>query len=476
MKKLLQIINENEANAAFKLIQKNIKNTSWDHKIFAAGGYVRDEILKTPSKDLDIIVNDTDGGIKFATWLAKKLKIYKPNSNPVIFKTFGTAKLTLKNIKFLGYDLSNFDIEFVMPRGEKYTKGSRKPEVYKTTLKQDALRRDLTVNSLFKNLSNNEILDLTGKGIDDLKNGIARTPLDNPDETFSDDPLRMLRLIRFSVKYNWKLPRFMLMALKKNAKKITYISEERIQDELNKILLTNYPDKGIRLLQWTGLSKYIMPELDNLVGLTQNKYHKDDAFKHTLQVLKNVPPNLINRLGALFHDIGKFKTKTVTNDTIQFLKHEKVGAEIAENILRRLKYPLEIINAVKKSVENHMRLKAGGDDGNQITDKVLRRLKRDIGPFLEHLLDIMHADNISHSDEHSMPNQIPNIRKRLDKMIDDIGKSQHIKLPINGNDILKLGVKPGPKIKEMLGYVEDAYLENPNLSREEALQILKNNI
>jgi len=474
LKKLLDIINENNAKNAYNLIKNIIKNTKWDNRIFAAGGYVRDELLKNTSKDLDIVVNADNGGIEFAEWLAKKLKIYKANSNPVVFKNFGTAKLSLKGIKYNGYDLSDFEVEFVMPRGEKYTIGSRKPEVYKSDLKQDALRRDLTVNSLFKNLTNDEILDLTGKGITDLKFGIARTPLNNPDETFKDDPLRMLRLIRFSCKYGWKLPRFMLLALKKNAQMIQHISKERVRDEFDKILISPNPDKGIRLIQWTGLSKWILPEWDSLVGLTQNKYHNQTVDRHILSVVKNVPSHLIARLIAAFHDIGKADTKSVIDGEVHFYLHEDIGADIAEKIMKRLKYPIDIINAVKLGIKNHMRLKGSGNEGEIISDKALRKLKFELGEHLENILDVMHADNISHSDEHSMPNQIPGIRKRLSSL-SDIPKNQHIKLPVSGNDLIIIfGVRPGPIMKEILKAVEDEFFNNPDMTREEALQIVKN--
>ena len=217
--------------------------------------------------------------------MTKKLGIHS-EGNPVIFPTFGTAKFNLRHVKIDGIDLSNVDIECVMTRGEKYTKGSRKPEVVYSDLKADVERRDLTVNSLLRSLTTGEIVDLTGKGLQDIQDGIVRTPLD-PDITFSDDPLRMLRAIRFATKYNWRMPLSMVKALKKNADQLQNISHERIRDELNKMLMTDYPDKALRIMSLTGLMKYVIPELDMCRGVTQNKYHKDDVYNHILEVVKN---------------------------------------------------------------------------------------------------------------------------------------------------------------------------------------------
>jgi putative nucleotidyltransferase with HDIG domain len=313
------------------------------------------------------------------------------------------------------------------------------------------------------------VLDLTGQGKNDLKKGVIRTPLD-PNIIFTEDPLRMLRAIRFTVKYDWKLPMFMIRAIKNNASKLQNISSERIQEELSKMMVTSYPDKAIRLMQITGLNKFVAPELDLLIGLKQNKYHKWDANKHTLMVLKNVPPNLQTRLAALFHDIGKSETKSVVDNAVHFYDHEEVGADIADDIMRRLKYPNDIIDKVVKMIQHHMRLKGAGLEGEVISDKSLRKLQVDLGDHLEDTLDLMHADNLSHGPA-DMPHQIPGVRSRLKTV--GIPKSK-IVLPISGNDVMKeLGLKPGPVIGKLMKVVEDAYLENPELTRDDAIDLIK---
>ena len=451
-------------NAALDYLRDLIKRSSYEGKVFLAGGAVRDELMGIDAKDLDFVINMKNGGIKFANWATKKMGNYKKGSNPVVFEKFGTAKFTLMGVTHDGIDLSDMDVECVMPRTEEYEEGSRKPKVGHGTLKDDVERRDFTTNSLLKNLSTGEVLDLTGQGKADIKRGIIQTPLD-PDVIFSEDPLRMLRAVRFTMKYNWDLPWFMIKALKRNASKLKQISVERVQEELNKMLMTDSPDRAIRLLQAVGLSKYVFPELDKLIRLEQNKYHKDDAMKHTLEVLKNTPKNLTTRLMALFHDIGKEATKEVIDNEIHFYKHEDVGAEMAEEILRRLKYPNEVINAVSKAIKNHMKLKHGGPDASGISDKTLRKFMVNMGEHLEDTLNLIHADNISHAADSAMPNQIDLINKRLDTLKIPI---KNLKLPIDGNDIKKkLKLRPGPIFKDLLAIVKDEYLGDPTISARE---------
>lgn len=479
IKRFSSYIIESDGNVIETLVleylQTLIAGTEFEGKVYLAGGAVRDELLGHGIKDIDFVVDLPDGGIKFATWVCKKLGIYKPQANPTVFPKFGTAKFNLRKIKYKGYDLSGVDVECVMPRREKYVSGSRKPEVTDGNLLDDVERRDFTVNSLLKNLSNGEILDLTGQGRTDIQRGVVQTPLD-PNVIFSDDPLRMLRAIRFATKYSWKLPLFMIRSIKENAPKLSLISAERIQSEINKMLLTNKPDVAIRLLQITNLSKYIFPELDKLKGQKQNNYHLWDTAKHTNYVLKNTPLKLITRLSALFHDIGKAETKEIIDGEIHFYTHEDVGADITRDILTRLKYPNEIIDAVCAAVKNHMRLKTAGDEGEIISDKALRKLQLELGDHLEHTLDVMHADNIAHKPEYNMPRQIPGIRSRIEQ-INLAANVKKVILPINGHDIMKefgLTQKDGPLIGKMLAAVKDAWLENPAISRDEAVDAARN--
>jgi poly(A) polymerase len=477
-KRINENITSKQSKLALEYIKNIIRGTKYENNVFLAGGAVRDQIMGKNAKDLDFVVRGSgiNTGIEFAEWITKKMNNYKDGSNPVIFPKFGTAKFELRNQKIDGVDLNNVEIEVVSPRKEKYTSGSRKPEVSGGELKDDVFRRDLTVNSLLKNISNDEILDLTGTGVDDIKNGIVRSPSD-PTSTFKDDPLRMLRAVRFTFKYNWKLPKEMISSMRENSGELKNISNERIKDELNKILKVTDVDRAIKLLKVTKLLDNIIPEFKSAYKMTQNKYHNKNVFGHTLDVVKKTKPELLNRLIALFHDIGKTVTRTVTPEgDVHFYGHESASEEIVEKRMRALKYPTDIINAVKKGVKNHMRLKQGGDDATGISDKALRKFKVELGDMLDATLDVIHSDNNAHSEHGNMPNQVKIIKTRLENLKDDIASDKPV-LPVDGK-ILKdeLKLKPGPLFSVILNYVLELWYENPNITKDETITKIKQNM
>lgn len=282
----------------------------------------------------------------------------------------------------------------------------------------------------------------------------------------------MLRAIRFAVKYDFDMDTDVIKSIRKHASLIDTISKERINDELNKILVSPNPSKGIRLLKITTLLSYIIEEFNDAVGMKQNAHHKDDVFKHSMDVLSKTPDDLKTRLIALFHDIGKVLTKTVSPEgSVHFYGHEKAGEEMVKKIMSRLRYPNELIDAVAVGVKNHMALKHGGDDASNLSDKSIRKFISAVGENLESILDVIHADNISHSETSSMPNQINVVRQRINDLNSNLNKS-NLKLPIDGNDLLKAGVKQGRIFKEILNAVQEAWYENPNLSKEEAMNIV----
>lgn len=464
-------MNVTREKVAIEFLKSKLIGSEFENRVFLAGGAVRDMVMNQDPKDLDVVVTGgLNSGIEFATWISQESNCFSEGSNPVIFLTYGTAKVTLRRVNFNGVNLDGVDVEAVATRTEKYEHGSRKPIVAEGSLRDDVFRRDCNANSLLMNISTGEIIDMTGNGISDIKNGIVRTPLD-PDITFADDPLRMLRAIRFAVKYNWKLPLFMIRALKRNAEQLRNISNERINDELCKILVSNSPVTGIRLLLITGLLEHICPELVHAHGMTQNVHHSRDVFGHTMDVLSNTEPVLLQRLIALFHDIGKVETRTESETGVHFYAHEVVGSSMVKRILSRLKFPNEVIDKVSLGVHSHMRLKHGGHDGSGLSDKSLRKFKIAANDILNDLLVVIHSDNIAHSPSSSMPDQIPNLRQRIENL--DIRDIKKPALPINGNDLLDLGLERGPIFGEILNEVTEAWFENPNISREEALEIVK---
>lgn len=454
-----------------EFLRAMINKSEWQGKVFAVGGFVRDELMGKTPKDLDIVIDKQFGGVEFTTWLGKKLGIYIQGSNPVIFPNFGTANLRLDGVTWNGIDFSGESVDAVMFRAEQYhDPNSRKPtEVKFTDMKGDAARRDLTFNAIYKDISTGQLYDPTERGISDLKNGIIKTPSD-PTAIYTDDALRMFRAVRFATQMGFELSPDIVDGIKANLHRLGNTSHERIRDELNKILTSKDPARGIRLLKDTGLLPYVAPELQTAVGMTQNVHHKHDVFDHTMEVLKNTKPELIQRLTALFHDIGKVATRSESPTGVHFYGHEDVGTGIVDRVLRDLKYPTDIINMVKAGVKNHMRLKHGGDDAVKLSDKSLRKFKIELGDNLETVLDVIHADNISHADASSMPNQIEKVRERLKNLNMTVGKPT---LPLNGNDLKALGIPPGPRFGKILAAIVDAWYENPNMTKEQAISIAK---
>jgi len=453
------------------VIKHLIANTEWENRVYLVGGAVRDEIMQRESKDFDFVVDgNLTAGVEFAEWLCKKINVYNEDTNPVIFKKYGTA-----NMRTYGNDhnLPEVELEFVAPRREKYTDDSRNPEVFSGDLMCEVLRRDLTINSLLKNVSTGEILDLLNLGFHDIENGIIRT-CDEANKTYNDDPLRMMRAIRFETVYNFKMTDSTFAGITENASRITIIPRERICNELNKILMADKPSDGIKQMIQTGLMSFIIPEIPRMIYMTQNEHHTDDVFDHTMMVLNNTPKDLKTRMMALFHDIGKIKTRTVDDhERVHFFGHEEVGAEMTKDILTGLKgYPKEFINDVVVGVQHHMYLKHAGNNAN-ITPKALRKFITSVGVVLPNVLDLIHADNISHAEASCMPDQISQIRVAIEALSMALNvEEKNIKLPINGFDIIRLGIPKGPQIKEVKNAILAAWYENPNIDIIDAVLIV----
>ena len=514
-KLLMEAITEQQAKAAVNFLKFKVANGPFKGQVFLAGGPVRDMVLGKTPKDLDISIvsNSIWGALRFTSWLAQEMGNYKgpntppptfdkhievddygapktspvPNdaaigraieaydayyaqfSNPVIFPKFGTAKLNLKGV-FDGVDLAGVEVEAVSARKEIYEPGNRKPiEVLPGTLEDDVFRRDFRCNSLMYDLTTGQTHDLTGKGVEDIKNHILVTT-SNPEMIFQEDPLRMLRAVRFMVQKGFQISPETEENIRTNAAWLQRISRERIRDEVDKILVTKDPGSAFRKMHELGLLQYVSPEFERMIGMTQNVHHTHDVFDHTMAVLSKTQPELVRRRIALFHDIGKLVTRSVTPTGVHFYGHEDAGPEVAEKVMASLKYPTVDIDAVKIGIANHMKLKHGGDDAVALSDKVLRKFKIAVGEYLDHILDVINADNLSHADASAMPNQIEAVRQRLKNLNVTVSKPA---LPITGNDILALGIKPGKMVGQMLSVVTDAWYENPNLSRDDALALVK---
>ena len=419
---------------------------------YVVGGYVRDLFLERPSNDIDVVV--VGSGISMAEALKKQLG---GRAHLSVFRNFGTAQ-----VKYGG-----LEIEFVGARKESYSHDSRKPVGEDGTLEDDQNRRDFTINALAVCLNRARFGELVDPfdGLADLEDGIIRTPLD-PDITFSDDPLRMLRCVRFAAQLNFFIEDETFDALTRNADRIKIISGERVQEELNKIMMTATPSKGLVELYRCGLLPRLLPELTalDIVEKRNGRAHKNN-FYHTLEVLDNVSrhsDNLWLRWAALLHDIGKPKTKRWNNALgWTFHNHNFVGAKMVPDIFRRLKLPMDAkMKYVRKLVDLHMRPIVIADE--VVTDSAVRRLLNDAGDDIDDLMTLCEAD-ITSKNEGRKKHFLENFRIVRSKLHDLKEKDYKRLLQpcIDGNEIMSMfNLKPSHEVGELKKYLKDAVLDN----------------
>lgn len=495
---LLRIAKDLLASNAEKEVERFLgaflPKTPWAGKVFSVGGYNRDELLGLDPKDLDLVVELPSEKGKRMPEGAKKFTEFMHGQFPAaIHRPFQTgAAYPIWMMVFDG------DVEY---RGETYgTKGasidvadtmkesfpdaeSRQRNVEWGTRQEDVERRDFTVNSLLKDMTSGEFIDLTGVSMQDIKEGVLRgNPMVSMDEIFRNDPLRMIRLVRFQAKYGWTVPMSVLKAVRRNAQRIEIVSAERIMGELTKLMTMGKLAQGIKMMKATGLLKYVFPEIEALRGVSheysKGMHQEGDVLRHTLLVLKNAKPGIENQLAALLHDVGKPETRELIDGFIRFLGHEKASGEIAEGILRRLKFDLATVKKVRTIVENHM--VPHHFSREDVGDRAIRRFVREVGEETANaIFDLAEAD-----EKGNLPvkDTIPKVRERLEEVMRSPIKVQK-KAILGGYEIMDaLGISKDDKNRFpeigraqtfLLELADERASEGKELTKEEALSALR---
>jgi len=419
-------------------------------RAWAVGGYVRDRLLGRPHAEIDVVVEDGKG-----PELAAHFARLTGSAPPVVFERFGTAQVMWQGRP----------IEFASARAESYEPDSRKPAVRPATIEDDLRRRDFTVNALLMDFEGH-VEDRLGTGLADLREGLLRTPLD-PVATFNDDPLRMLRAIRFAAQLGFRLDPALLPAMRSLADRLRppMVSVERVNEELRKLLLSERPKLALELLDEGGLLPEVLPELAACKGVEQGGFHQYDVFGHTLEAVSKTPADLVTRLAALFHDVGKPSTAAPDGS---FLAHEKVGAEMATAAMTRLRFSNALIERVSKLVLLHLRPVYYGSEW---TDGAVRKLARDAGEDLGRLLDLARADIAASA--YDQPEKLEELAARLETVRQE--RPSRFRSPVTGEDLMReRGLPPGPEIGRLKSRLDELVLEGAiEPSREAVLEYLR---
>jgi poly(A) polymerase len=411
--------------------------------VYLVGGYIRDTLLRRKSKDIDVVM-ETDA-LSFAKGFAREYRM----PPPVFYGRFGTAMIEISGIK----------LEFATARKESYPEDSRKPVVQQATILEDCLRRDFTINTLVKNLITGEVLDFF-KGREDIKKKILRTPV-APDKTFYDDPLRILRGIRFASRLKLEIEKGTLEGMKKNVFRLSIVSRERIAEEVIRTLEAPIPSRGFYLMDEIGALPLILPEVEGLKERQAFNMTKE-LFPHTLKVLDNASKHTKDvylRMAALLHDIGKPKTFRIENGKVSFHRHEFVGERMAYKICRRFNIPEEKTMFICKLIRHHLRPHLLAKENP--TDNALRRFIREIGREIRPLFILARADITSYN-----PVRVRNAIEQLnvlEKRVKDINKKDKLtsfKLSLDGYVIMEtLGIPQGKKVGEVKGVLEGLVMD-----------------
>ena len=421
---------------------------------YLVGGAVRDFILDIDTKDFDFTTNATPEE-------SKKLledNNYKTTSIGIKYGTIETA-------------LEDLTVHITQFRSDIYNENSRKPEITDSKdINEDLIRRDFTVNAIAFDIDQNELID-PYNGLKDLSEGKLKTP-DNPNQSFSDDPLRMIRLCRFISTHGFAPDNETFKSIQQNIERVEIVSKERIRDEFSKLVTGDNVAMGIQALVESNLIDYIIPEIKDLKIEVDPNHHHKDVYEHTLQVTSKVSSDLILRLGALLHDIAKPATKGIDNGKVHFRHHEVVGARMTKEILSNLKYPKKLISSVALLVENHLRphtYKMGW------TDSAVRRYIIDAGDVLDELNELVRCDVTTKNNEkaETIYKYLDDLEKRI-KEVKEKEELKKLRPPVDGNEIMKiLKIEPGPSLGKIMESLYEQRINEGEVSKEEAIKLAK---
>ena len=444
------IINQNKRLAKISKIVSDLSTES-NIKSYLVGGCVRDLMLNPSAESIDIDIMVEGDGISFAKLLAKKMNVPKV----VPFPKFATAKIPYHE----------YEIEVASARLESYDKSSRNPSsIQISNIQDDLLRRDFTINAMAISLNENNFGEFFDpfNGMEDLKNKILKTPL-NPDNTFSDDPLRMMRACYFASKLSLEIEPECLLSIQNNSERISIVSQERITNELFKILGTDRPSIGLNILQQSGLMEYVFPEISIMYGLDQsNEYHHKDIFYHTLEVVDNAAKlsnNVDLRLAALVHDIAKPKTRRLSKSKgYTFYGHDDVGARMLKGVAESMKFSNSTRDFITKLTALHLRPISLAK--KEVTDSAIRRLIVDAGEEIDDLMTLCRAD-ITTKNPKNISKYLANF-DRVDKRIKEVSEIDKLKAfqsPVRGDEIMKMfNLSPGKEVGKIKTMIEDAII------------------
>lgn len=444
-----------------RFLRDKIMGTQWEGHVFTVGGCCRDIVLGREINDIDLAVNLPNGGIEFANWL-HNMKL--TTMRPVLFERYGTSMLRLRAFP-------HDDIEIVQTRAEKYTdRNSRNPETAFGSLQEDCMRRDLTINALYYDITKRKLLDITGRSLSDISHHVICTPSD-PNATYDDDPIRILRTIRFAARLGWDIPTYIFDALRSNSNRLNIIKPERLRGEFEKILLSEKPGKALDMLRGCGAMEMIVPELNTLYSFKADAEDEHSVWSHTIGRVDMVKPTLNLRWAALLADLAMPECRTESKDNnISYPDHGRNARSLVVQALFRLKYHHPLIKDVLFLIANHEVARNWGKQSEYMEDGQLRRLQYLSGrpEKLDTLLSLIDADNKSLPKDKAMREQVKFIRSRSKEMEDEGSAMFTYHLPFAERRIKKLlNIEPGPLVEDCLDYMMRLAFNNPHLTKQE---------